>query len=51
MQGVGCNGKAELKKETRTKLPDGTTAVEFVIKWFTKDNVALTTQALTVYND
>ncbi|MBW2093064.1 MAG: hypothetical protein JRI34_13190, partial [Deltaproteobacteria bacterium] len=45
------NGKAELKKEIRTKLPNGTPAAEFVIKWFTKDNVALTTQALTVYKD
>ncbi|MBW2061204.1 MAG: hypothetical protein JRI95_06520 [Deltaproteobacteria bacterium] len=50
MKKIG-NGKAELKKETRTKLPDGTPAVEFVITWVTKANVALTTRALTVYNE
>jgi hypothetical protein len=45
------DGRAELMKETRTKLPDKTPAVEFVIEWFTKGDVALTTQALTVYKD
>jgi glyoxylase-like metal-dependent hydrolase (beta-lactamase superfamily II) len=43
------DGKAELGKVTETKLPDGTPAVEFVIKWATKNGVPLTTQALTVY--
>ena len=43
------NGKAELEQVAMTKLPDGTPAVEFVIKWATKNDVPLTTQALTVY--
>ena len=45
------DGQAELGEVTETKLPDGTPAVEFVIKWATKNGVPLTTQALTVYKD
>jgi hypothetical protein len=45
------DGRAELESVTETKLPDGTPAVEFVIKWATKNGVPLTTQALTVYKD
>ena len=34
-----------------TGIGDGTPAVDFVIKWVTKENASLTTQALTVYKD
>jgi hypothetical protein len=43
------DGKAELEQVTRTKLPDGSPAVEFVVKWATKNDLPLTTQALAVY--
>jgi len=45
------DGSAELEQVTETNLPNGTPAMEFVIKWATKNGVPLTTQALTVYQD
>jgi glyoxylase-like metal-dependent hydrolase (beta-lactamase superfamily II) len=45
------DGRAELESVTETKLQDGTPAVEFLIRWATKNGVPLTTQALTVYKD
>jgi len=42
-------GAAELEKETKTQLSDGTPAAELLVKWVTKSNLAQTTQALIVY--
>ena len=42
-------GAVELGKETKTKLPDGTPAVEVLAKWVTKGNLSQTTQALIVH--
>lgn len=41
------NGKVELVQQTKTKLPDGTPVVEFLVTWVTKQNAEQTTQALT----
>jgi predicted SnoaL-like aldol condensation-catalyzing enzyme len=45
------NGTAEMVKQSETKLPDGTPAVEFVATWVTKQNAKQTTQALTACKD
>ena len=45
------NGKAEMVTERVTELPDGTPAVEFLVKWVTKQNAVQTTQALTACDD
>jgi len=45
------NGKAELVRQSKTKLPDGTPAMEFLVKWVTKQNAVQTTQALTACDD
>jgi hypothetical protein len=45
------NGKAEMVTESVTQLPDGTPAVEFLVKWVTKQNAVQTTQALTACDD
>ena len=42
-------GTVELEEETRTKLPDGTPAVEVRVKWATKGNLPQTTQALIAH--
>ena len=40
-----------VKQSEVTKLPDGTPAVEFLVKWVTKQNAVQTTQALTACDD
>jgi hypothetical protein len=45
------NGNAELIKEVESTLPDGTPVVEVFVKWVTKKNASLTTQALIASDD
>jgi len=45
------DGQVKLEDVKETRLPDGTQAVEFVVKWATKGGMPLTTQALTVYKN
>ena len=44
-------GRLRLVKQSETKLPDGTSAVEFVATWVTRQNAKQTTQALAACKD
>ncbi len=45
------NGTAKMLRQSKSKLPDGTPAVEFLATWVTKQNAEQTTQALTASKD
>ena len=44
-------GPVTLEEETETQLPDGTPAVEVLVKWTTQGNLSQTTQAQIVHKE